>query len=251
MKLTKVATSRPGPKPKVIKETSKPAKSKIIVSIDYGTTYSGKCQAYTAYSRLIITGVAFVMSVNSDARDIQVVTDWTGGVRKNVQLEKVPSKYAYARENEGLEEDKWGYEVEPWMKSYTWTKLLLDASAAQTRFDNPHLQSQVGNGLLETPSGATAIGVASDYLSRVYEHTMDRLAKVYSKEMLKITPVEFWFTVPASWQDEANNATREAAEAAGFASRKDDELYMISEPEAAAMAILTEAIDKNPGLYKV
>jgi molecular chaperone DnaK (HSP70) len=219
-----------------VKENTKPVRNKVIVGVDYGTTYSG---------------ISFVMSVNSDARDVQVVTDWTGGVRKNEQLEKVPSKYAYAVENEGLTEDKWGYEVESWMISYSWTKLLLDENASETEFDNPHLQAQVGNGLMKLPAHKTAQEVASDFMRCLYKHIMAKLEKTMTKSMLKETPVHFWFTAPATWEDAANDATREAARTAGFESRALDELYMITEPEAAAMAILSNSIEKHKGLYKV
>jgi molecular chaperone DnaK (HSP70) len=217
------------------KQVVKPVRSKILVGIDWGTTHSG---------------VAFVSSINCDARDVQVICDWAGGARKNEQLEKVPSKIAYAWENEGLHEDKWGYEVEPWMKSYTWTKLLLDENAAETEFDNPNLNGEMGKGLMELPLNKTAQSVAADYLRCLYDHVVGKLEKTFSKAMLKETPIHFYFTVPASWEDEANNATREAAKAAGFDSRIGDELFMISEPEAAAMAILSSSIEKNPGLYK-
>ena len=221
---------------KLVKEPSKPVRNKIIVGVDYGTSYSG---------------LSFVSAVNCDARDIQVVTDWAGGVRKNEQLEKVPSKYAYALENEGLSDDKWGYEVEPWMKSYSFTKLLLDDHASRTEFDNPHLQEKVGNGLMRLPFHKTAQELASDYLRCLYKHLMAKLEKIVGRLMLKETPVHFWFTVPATWGDEATDATREAARSAGFQSRRNDGLFIITEPEAAAMAILSNSVEKNKGLYKV
>ncbi|KAF3480439.1 heat shock 70 kDa protein 12A [Arthroderma uncinatum] len=52
--------------------------------------------------------------------------------------------------------------------------------------------------------------------------------------------MEFWFTMPAIWSDKAQHATREAAKRAGFGSRPGDEIYMISEPEAAAIAALKD-----------
>jgi hypothetical protein len=194
------------------------------------------------------------MSSNSDARDVMVVTDWTGGARRNEQLEKVPSRIAYKAENEGFEEDQWGYEVEPGQKSYTWFKLLLDTNAMATEFDNPHLQkmqNKEGNGLLRTPRDKTAQDVASDYLTFVYKHVVAKLAKTYTREVVKVTPIHYWFTHPAVWTDQANDATRTAAETAGFTSRSIDELFMITEPEAAAMSILSESIEKGAHVYKV
>lgn len=201
-----------------------------------------------------ISGIAFVMFSNSDARDVQVVTDWTGGARRNEQHEKVPTKIAYAAENEGLEHDVWGYEVEPWMSSYTWFKLLLDSNATATEFDNPHLQKmqeKEGNGLLRTPGNKSAQEVTTDYMRFLYKHIMAKLAKTYTREAVKVTTIHFWFTHPANWTDEASSNTRDAAEAAGFSDRAIDELFMITEPEAAAMAILSESIEKGTNVYKV
>lgn len=182
---------------------------------------------------------------------MQVITDWIGGARKNDLLEKVPSRIAFASENEGLETDKWGYEVEPHMKQYSWFKLLLDAEAAQTSYDSAMLSGKICKGLLELPSGMTAEEVVTTYLQNLYKHTLDRLTRTYSASILKVTPIHFWFTVPATWQESATDATRSAAYNAGFGSRAGDELFVITEPEAAAIAILSQSIDKNPELYKV
>ena len=182
-----------------------------------------------------------------------VVTDWTGGARRNEQLEKVPTRIAYKAENEGFEEDKWGYEVEPGQKSYTWFKLLLDSNALATEFDNPYLQkmqSKEGHGLLRTPREKTAEDVAADYLAFLYKHIMAKLRKTYTQDVVKVMPIHFWFTHPANWSDQANEATRDAAEKAGFTSRTLDELFMITEPEAAAMSILSESIEKRADVYK-
>lgn len=137
------------------------------------------------------------------------------------------------------------------MKSYAWTKLLLDADALQTDYDSEMLSGKICKGLLELPMDMTAQEVVTAYLKKLYDHTTDRLKRIYTENILNVTPIHFWFTVPATWQEIANEATRSAAESAGFGKRKIDELFLITEPEAASIAVLSEAIDKNPGLYKV
>lgn len=107
------------------------------------------------------------------------------------------------------------------------------------------------NGLLGLPPDKTAQDVTTAYLSQLYVHTMDVLEKRYTTNILKVTPIDFWFTVPATWQDLAKDATRNAAFDAGFGTRKGDELFIITEPEAAAIAVLSEAVEKNPDLIKV
>jgi molecular chaperone DnaK (HSP70) len=214
----------------------KPTRHKVVVGVDFGTTYSG---------------VAMVWAVSADSRDIEVIAEWPGRMRKNEHLEKVPSKIAYASENEGLEENAWGYEVEPGMLSYSWIKLLLDENANSSEYDSPHLQDKIGNGLMKVPAGKTGEEVAADYLRCLYKHLIARLEKVNGAAIMQETPICFWFTHPATWTDEAIYRTEQAAKAAGFCSRRGDELSLMTEPEAAALAILERDIDKEKGLYKV
>lgn len=63
-------------------------------------------------------GVAYVLNTKS-AKDVNVVTKWQGG--QYDILEKVPTRIAFAEEN-NFDEDKWGYDVEPGMKSCQWFK---------------------------------------------------------------------------------------------------------------------------------
>lgn len=191
------------------------------------------------------------MSSKCETADIEVIKNWPGGMRHNEQLEKVPSRIAFKSENEDMEEDKWGYEVPPGSQSYTWFKLLLDADADKTAFDSDQLAGKLESGLLDLPVDMTAEEVAAAYLSKLYRHTMEVLEKRYTAKILKPIPIDFWFTVPATWQESAIDATRTAAEKAGFGSREADSLNIITEPEAAAIATFSDAIDRNPDLIKV
>ena len=99
---------------KSISEPVQTERNKIVVAIDFGTTYSGKpAHTHGRPYTLSKAGIAFVSTTDSDANDIQVITDWAGAARKNDHLEKVPSRIAFAYENDSIDCDKWGYEVEP------------------------------------------------------------------------------------------------------------------------------------------
>ena len=124
------------------------------------------------------------------------------------------------------------------MKSYSWTKLLLDKNTPLTKFDDNSLRDLYGDGLLNLPRGKTAQKVVEDYLRYLYRHLMHTLEKQLGQAVLKSTPIECYLTMPAIWSDQAQMATREAAKAAGFASRPGDTLAMIAEPEAAAIAAM-------------
>ena len=82
----------------------------------------------------------------------------------------------------------------------------------------------------------------SDYLTQIYDHTMNTLTKRYGESFMATTKMEFVLTVPAVWSDAAKNATLQAAERAGMGSRH--EVRLISEPEAAAVYTL-KAIQPN------
>lgn len=193
------------------------------------------------------------MSLSCDAQDVEVIRDWPNGILNNEQLEKVPSRIAFKSENQGdvFKKDLWGYEVPAGSRSYSWTKLLLDATADKTLFDSSALSGKLINGLLELPEEMTAEEVTTAYLSELYYHTLDVLEKRLTANILKVTPIDFWFTVPATWQESSIDVTRAAAERAGFGSRDGDELSIITEPEAAAIAVLSHAADRNPNLIKV
>lgn len=136
------------------------------------------------------------------------------------------------------------------MMSYSWTKLLLDRGTPLTSYDAA-LEGAAAIGMFRLPEDKDAVQVASDFLSGVYERILTTIAKQITEEALKLTPLEFWFTVPAIWSDEAKNSTLEAARKAGFGSRKgniQDTICLIPEPEAAAIAALRRSVKDGLGL---
>jgi len=175
--------------------------------------------------------------------DVEVIKNWPGGGEGNL---KTPSRLAYPDETRtGPKNTKWGFDVPPNKTSYSWTKLLLDPSAKSTTHDDPALMEKVfGQGWMKLPPGKTAQDVCRDYLAQVYQYTMFKLEAMYPGA-LEFTPMEFWITVPAIWSDTAKAATRNAALEAGFGSRPGDHLFMITEPEAAALASLVESVDSH------
>jgi len=160
----------------------------------------------------------------------------------------VPTRIAYPSENveAGLREPAWGYQVEPKMISCSWTKLLLDMHAQDKNYDDPNLQRAVDEGMLRLPPTFTPQQVCRDYLREVHAYMTTRLTKQAGlKEILDATPVDCWITVPAVWTDQAQNATLSAAREAGFGSRPQDTINIISEPEAGAIAALTKYIEPS------
>ncbi|KAK4554470.1 hypothetical protein LTR86_008324 [Recurvomyces mirabilis] len=197
-----------------------PGRVRIVLGVDYGTTYSG---------------VSYGTTDKTNAADVTVIRSWPG---RDGEW-KVPSRIAYERENNtfGLTQNAWGYDVQPSMVSYSWTKLLLDQSTGPPH-DDPDFRLALDQGMLRLPSNYTAQRVCGDFLREVYNYSTAQLIKQISKEVFDSTPVDCWLTVPAVWSDQARDSTRTAAYAAGFGCRPQDTINIISEPEAGAIAAL-------------
>ncbi|KAK4152182.1 heat shock protein SSA3 [Chaetomidium leptoderma] len=203
---------------------------KIILGVDYGTTF---------------TGVSYVTSDKTSVDDIDVFRSWPGDGRPVEGNWKTPTVIAYGAENRDAGRNRWGYEVRRGMESCSWTKLLLDTSAETAEFDDPSLRDTTGSALFRLPRGKDAQMVCQDFLTEVYRFVVGNLKMRMTPEVFDITPMECYLTVPAIWTDKARTATREAAKAAGFGSRPFDAIRMIAEPEAAAIAALKK--DLRPG----
>ncbi|KAF7905182.1 uncharacterized protein EAF01_005703 [Botrytis porri] len=163
---------------------------KIIIGIDYGTTFSG---------------VSYVTSDKVGLENITIMSPWPGDPHVSW---KTPTRIAYSQENPKLTNNKWGFEVNSKLVSYSWTKLLLDKNAASRKHDDPSLA--------------------------------EKLRRQMTDLTFENTPIECWVTLPAVWSDEAKDATLKAAKNAGFGNRPGDNIYTIAEPEAAAIATLKE-----------
>lgn len=154
----------------------------------------------------------------------------------------MPTRIAYARENQHkkLRVDTWGCAVRPDMVSCSWTKLLLDINAIGREHDDPYLQYAIDEGVLHIPQGRdfskTPQEVCADFLSKVYLHMLEKITDQIGEQFLTSTPMDCWLTVPAVWSDKAQEMTLEAAKTAGFGSRAGDNIFIIPEPEAAAIA---------------
>ncbi|XWX00793.1 hypothetical protein V2A60_008814 [Cordyceps javanica] len=202
---------------------------KLIVGIDYGTTYSG---------------ISFASSSATDFKDIVSWTKYPDSCQHTAEHnEKAPSTIAFADENVELLRDVWGYQVKPRLRSCAWTKLLLDESA-QSSYDDPNIYHSTEAGLMRLPSGRTAEDVTAAYFKGLYTMFEETTTSMFSRVGADELAVEFWLTVPASWSERAKLLTKRAALRAGFGARAGDRIMLISEPEAAAHYVLKSGIHR-------
>lgn len=215
----------------------------LIVGVDYGTTFSG-LSALQIHPRrgFALTihheGASYVFSDKTCVGDIEILDQWGSG---DFHQKQVPSRIAYHPRM------TWGYDIEPGQSAYCWTKLLLDKDAPMTDHDDEGLRGLYGKGFKSTEGSSKSAGdIVTDYLGMLYNRIMSELERKISKSILNFTPIKFWFTYPALWSLKAQNSTRKAAKKAGFGSRVGDEIHLIKEPEAAAIACLNMQVSSGP-----
>lgn len=114
---------------------------------------------------------------------------------------KCPTRIAYGSDN-GSANNSWGFEVKPGPKSYAWFKLLLDEQQA-LRYDHPSSTTIDGRDTTTKPAGKSAVDLCADFLAEVATFAYKSMARRVTEEVLKSTPLDFWFTVPAMWSDRA------------------------------------------------
>ncbi|KAK3683645.1 hypothetical protein B0T22DRAFT_255645 [Podospora appendiculata] len=199
-----------------------PINDRLIVGIDFGTTFSGVAAVYT-----------------STPDDIEIIKTWPGG--NGITSDKVPTEISYdlpADAPPGTAPTvKWGFQFKPEESRLRCIKLFLDRSQKLPFYVSP----------LETAAqlkrfNKTVVDAVSDYLTQIHKHTMDTLTRRYGESFMASTKVDFVLTCPAVWSDAAKNTTLQAAERAGMGAKS--QIQMISEPEAAAVYTL-KAIQPN------
>ncbi|CAI6268735.1 unnamed protein product [Periconia digitata] len=198
------------------------AHDRLIVGVDFGTTYSG---------------VAAVYSATPD--DIDIIKTWPGG--NGITSDKVPTELAYSQTASDPAKPtpsiRWGFQFKPEESRLRCIKLFLDKSQKLPSFVSP-----IETAAQLRQSQKTVMEAVSDYLAQIHKHTMETLSRRYGETFMGMTKTQFVLTVPAVWSDAAKDATLRAAEKAGMGSQGD--LKLISEPEAAAVYTL-KAIQPN------
>jgi hypothetical protein len=95
------------------------------------------------------------------------------------------------------------------------------------------------------------VDVTADFLKLVYKQAFTFLESHMGEYMVQETPIKFLLTPPALWSVKARALARTAATRAGFGKRTntadvDDELLIIDEPEAAAIAAIKTTVEQLP-----
>ncbi|KUM59884.1 hypothetical protein ACN42_g7253 [Penicillium freii] len=198
---------------------------KLVVAVDYGTT---------------LTKIAFAIKNDTggqtDIDSILLMESWPPHI---VGITNTPSLLSYTHNGEP---HLWGFEVKPGMQSYAWTKLLLDKDVQHSEFNDEMLMTVTGSEILKLPDQKKAVDTVADYLSRIHAHIRDHIPEAVrvlrgQKEDLSGIPIDFLFTIPATWSGETQLLMSQAIEMAGFGRGPLDRFWTATEPEAAALAV--------------
>jgi molecular chaperone DnaK (HSP70) len=198
-----------------------PIGNTVIVGIDFGTTYSG---------------VAFTWSDKIER--MEVITSWDSELHSSSDEEKTPTVISFNPKGKV----GWGYNVGFDAEQGKWFKLLL--------IDDQDLPDDVRSSTKLKEARAylkkhnkTPIQVIAQYLGLLWNHCNQRIIETVSKNLVNYSKFHIVLTVPAIWPDYARGRMREAAKEAGMLEKRiagDTELNIISEPEAAALATLSD-----------
>lgn len=207
------------------------SQSRLIMAVDFGTTF---------------TGVAFYYA-ERDLRDdphriaqrINVIRTWPNPVRS--YMEKTPTVISY-----GSNPHTWGGGVRPTDENVKrMFKLGLEPRVAEHYRGSTQPQNRSLFRRRQRPP--EPVDIATDYLTCIYKHVHNvTLSRQLGNNFLQNQRKQYVITVPAIWSDQAKALTRQAATRAGF---PDDQLSMITEPEAAALycAAVHDEFDLVPG----
>ncbi|KAK2765804.1 hsp70 family chaperone [Colletotrichum kahawae] len=199
-------------------------KNTIVIGIDFGTTFSGISWAFAG-----------------QPKNIEVITQWPSELSFNSDTEKTPSTLLYGT----LQDDAtWGYSVPAHStdECLKWFKLLL----IDPRDLSPELresaQIATAKRLLET-SNREVVEVISSYLQRLWNHSIDCIARSTGKGLLRLCTFRVVVTIPAIWPEYSKARMRRAAGDAGILDIRpagETVLSFVTEPEAAALATLCD-----------
>ncbi|KAI7875538.1 uncharacterized protein EV154DRAFT_76286 [Mucor mucedo] len=199
----------------------------LIVSIDFGTTFSGTCYA--------ITGKMSPKELRETIYpSIIHVTDWP---KQNNLQHKTPSINIYDRNFHLLH---WGMSALNFIKSgqvkdghrvIEKFKLQLPSSIAQKGAIH-----QTGN---TSQHELLNMRATIDYFREIFDHTVNAMQNATMVQNVKIEKedIRFVITVPAQWNDVQRAIMRNVAKEAGLISEEDHEnrLLVINESLAATL----------------
>ncbi|GKZ72269.1 hypothetical protein AnigIFM50267_008632 [Aspergillus niger] len=187
--------------------------NKIIVGVDVGMTF---------------TGVVVAQIIPGEEPEFLVIQNWP-----EKDSLKVPTSISYPGS-----EPLWGWRAYAYPPTYAWFKLLLDPKGRPTEPQDELLRNLTYQNLLMEAPGKTAVDMVGDFLGRIRRFIQDRLTSLSLPT--KETLVQFHFSTPVAWEEDAHMAMRTAITQAGFDTVGSENVCLSSESDASARYVLEQ-----------
>ncbi|KAL1307037.1 hypothetical protein AAFC00_005660 [Neodothiora populina] len=194
-----------------VSRTNKVDPGKLLVAVDFGTTFTGVAWLYTG-----------------QPRSTYLMQQWPHHAGND---EKVPTVIRYHEDGS----HRWGFQIDTSDLRHEWFKLGLCPEANQTSKLSRQYPSRTA---LIRSEGEANEKIVIDYLNCLSKHIDFVLTNSLPDHLLRNTNRDFVLTVPAMWSDKAKERMRHCAEAAGLGSG--NKLMFVAEPEAAGMYAIKE-----------
>jgi hypothetical protein len=202
-----------------------PAKSLLLIGIDYGTTFTSIAYIYIKNGISVNSG-----SLGVRLSSIECITSWPGATETGF----VPTTTLYASKEPDASDPKWwGYKVAkaldrreapPTAYEIRLAKLLLH-EAKETEEEASRLKK------IASDAGKEETEFIEDFLRRLHEFLLGNRGyfKTHHSSWLEDVEIEFILGMPAAWSEPEQQKMIQAAIAAGIENPSRG-----SEPEAMA-----------------
>ena len=160
---------------------------------------AGKYVVSVHSSRLFLTRRSIAYAFSTKPEQIYPITEWPGAQGRSVP--KTPTVLKYDANNNF----QWGYQLDRTAEQkIVGIKLLLDPDQERPLFDSA---GAVATKAELNKLGKPPVDVASDYISAIYKHAMDKIESKMPKEYFAMLDKQFVLSVPAVWSDKAKDTT--------------------------------------------
>ncbi|KAG0378590.1 hypothetical protein BGX24_003386 [Mortierella sp. AD032] len=179
----------------------------VLVSIDFGTTFSGCAYAYIPQDKVP-----------------KLISEWPN---QTMYYAKTPTASLYKK-------TKGRYEMAGWGCNSKLKKGMPKSENIQLYKFKTYLDENADQPPWTSP--ITVPDAIADYLKALHEYVAKEIEQQLGQRCTRES-FRYCLTVPAMWSDKAKNIMRRAAIQAGLIRENDkpDRLMLVSEPEAAAL----------------
>lgn len=169
--------------------------TRMVVALDYGTTFSG-----IAY--LSVASRQKDQDLDALADDIRVLQGWP-----THESEKVPSEISYSPSPKGCRQ--WGYDIDDNSRVLKWTKLELEETRSRSAELRTLAETLWGMQLLDLSEDAVIRNdiprhlakepedIVKDYLDNIAEQTLEEICTQVGRRVADNIPIDMVITHPA------------------------------------------------------